>query len=174
MLHHTPFEHPQSLTSLPAEAGNGPQDHISHESFSHASQDLFQGRAGLPNFALHSTGAQVVTELTTLAAMTPSWWTRFLGHSRLSAYPPETALAVGNRLGTCWNMGSRSGQLGISLTEPVIVSHVTVEHISRQLTHDIKLAPRLLVFWGLVDEKDTALGLENQLRRSPPANPSYP
>ncbi|EIW85775.1 kinase-like protein [Coniophora puteana RWD-64-598 SS2] len=125
-----------------------------------AIQHHCHGHVGLPNFALRSAGAQVVSSLTTPTRPTRRWWSVLLKSPRLSAHPPESVLVFNNDLGTCWNVGAPSGQLGILLTEPIIVSHVTVEHISPQIAHDIKLAPREVLVWGLVNDEEVTQAVE--------------
>jgi hypothetical protein len=46
------------------------------------------------------------------------------------------------------------GQLGISLPEPVLITHVTIDHVSRDFTSHIDLAPRTIYVWGVLDGDD--------------------
>jgi hypothetical protein len=46
------------------------------------------------------------------------------------------------------------GQLGISLAETILITHVTIDHISRDFTSHINLAPRTIYIWGVLDGED--------------------
>jgi hypothetical protein len=115
---------------------------------------LMQEFVGLQDFALSSAGAKVVTRLTSHGSRGRSQgW--FNSQSRSSAPIPPDSVLSGNVLpGDCWGLPGPSGQLGISLPYPVILSHVTVDHVAKELVSDIERAPKLAILWGVIDGKN--------------------
>lgn len=59
---------------------------------------------------------------------------------------PELALTDGLEAGECWAFDGDAGQLGIQLTHPIHVSHLTVGHENKSPTSS---APKNLILWGL-------------------------
>ncbi|XP_072296558.1 SUN domain-containing protein 2-like [Eucyclogobius newberryi] len=130
-------------------------------------EDLIQLRRKLlpkglsmPNFALESQGARVVhadpSEQYRSRSQPP--FLTFLGIPILyTVYTPRTAIQGHTRLlvpGQCWCFAGQQGELFISLSQPVIVSHVTLGHISREnsLNGLIHSAPQHFSVSGFLSE----------------------
>lgn len=96
---------------------------------------------------------------------------------------PLYAIDEDSRVGHCWSIPQRSGQLGIILAQPVIPSHVTIQHIPRNVAADISVAPRAMILWGVVDgakNRERIQRMPNwphhpllKRRRGPPYRSSY-
>lgn len=67
--------------------------------------------------------------------------------------PPQTALIPGTVPGQCWRFSGSYGHLGISLPEPIVVTHVTVDHTPYTMAPNTSMAPRDIKFWGLLSQK---------------------
>lgn len=112
---------------------------------------LVKELAGAQDFALSTAGAKVISQLTTTRSQSPLSWLR--SRSSQSLYPPDSVLGGSVRAGDCWDMLAPAGQLGISFSRPVNITHVTIDHIPQDLISDIERAPRHAVLWGVVDGK---------------------
>ncbi|RDX40140.1 hypothetical protein OH76DRAFT_1490545 [Lentinus brumalis] len=61
--------------------------------------------------------------------------------------------------GSHWFIPDSQGQVGIKLPALIYPTHVTIDHIPREIAADIRQAPRQMVLWGLLD------GAGNEQRR---------
>ncbi|KAH7907600.1 hypothetical protein BJ138DRAFT_482150 [Hygrophoropsis aurantiaca] len=113
---------------------------------------------GRQDFALGRSGAEVLLDLTTPPP--PVQRTSSSFKSKVVRNAPDVALNENLSAGSCWRFDGKSGQLGISLIEPISVTHITIDHIAKELTSTIELAPRVLVVWGAVDEEKHAAKLQ--------------
>ncbi|TFK59858.1 hypothetical protein BDN72DRAFT_780167 [Pluteus cervinus] len=107
------------------------------------------------DFAFRFAGGKVIDKLTTLILYnSPS--------TRVN--PPVVALNDDIRVGNCWPTHP-SSQLGISLAARVQVSHITVDHIAKELVPSTKQAPREVIVWGVIDSMNSQYlhELENNL-----------
>ncbi|OJT14953.1 Spindle pole body-associated protein sad1 [Trametes pubescens] len=89
------------------------------------------------DFALAIDGAKVVSTLTP---------------DHIS--PDNSAkLALRDNLhgGKCWKLRGVQGQIGIRLSNSIHPTSVTIDHLPREVTHDIDQAPRRMTLWGVVD-----------------------
>ncbi|KAJ8456370.1 hypothetical protein ONZ51_g12168 [Trametes cubensis] len=94
------------------------------------------------DYALSANGGKIVLPLT--SSERPR-------RRSLPATPgPEVVINEDSSIGSCWTVGV-SGQVGISTSAVIYPTHVTVEHIPRQIAMDIGRAPRRLILWGVVD-----------------------
>lgn len=77
----------------------------------------------------------------------PIWWER---------QNPRTILQPGSSPGQCWAFKGAQGSAVIKLSNPVIVSQVTLEHIPKSLSPDgsVTSAPRNFEVFGLDDVDD--------------------
>jgi len=114
----------------------------------------------MPDYALYSGGARVIPDLTSQTyELRPDSWGRYLfgritGRGIALGRPPVTALVPDNGVGNCWPFAGPSGHLGIFLNQPIHITHVTVDHASKDVTYDIKTAPREFHVWGLVEGEE--------------------
>ncbi|KAF8920425.1 hypothetical protein CPB85DRAFT_1248578 [Mucidula mucida] len=102
-----------------------------------------------PDYALSSTGGRVIPGQTSpsVEIMIPEGGT---GIGR----PPIFALHPDLHAGQCWPFGGSSGKLGVALAAPVYISEVTIDHVSKEVAHDMRTAPRAMEVWGQIDGKD--------------------
>jgi len=120
------------------------------ERISQGSKELW---ATLPDYASIITGASVWPYVTS-----PSYdWTggkgyhhyawRLFGRGARISPPPALAITPSTEVGECWPFPERSGDIGIKLAMPIYVSHVTIDHVSKQQAIEISSAPKNVEFW---------------------------
>lgn len=81
---------------------------------------------GMADFALFSSGARVAVEMT---SRTYSSWKGFWADRRAKqGHGPGVVLLSDITVGNCWALSGPTGQLGISLSRPIRLTHVTVDH----------------------------------------------
>ena len=118
--------------------------------------EIYIGRRPRPmlahvrDYASLSAGGRTIEALTSVAYTPPSpshylVLLSWLGRGRRENSPALT-LTDGMEPGQCWAVRGDAGQLGIQLTHPIRVSHLTVGHQSKLPTTS---APKNLVLWGL-------------------------
>jgi len=54
------------------------------------------------------------------------------------------------RPGRCWPFPGRAGQLGIKFPHPVVVTHISIDHVAKDIALDTTMqnAPRRFMVWG--------------------------
>ncbi|CAG12534.1 unnamed protein product, partial [Tetraodon nigroviridis] len=107
----------------------------------------------MADFALESQGASVISSRCSQTYTCPSPSLTLFGIPLWSSYrSPRTAIQ-GSPItaGTCWSFAGAEGTLAVSLSHPVKITHVTVDHLSRynSPTGDIKSAPKDLEVYGM-------------------------
>lgn len=107
----------------------------------------------MADYALESLGASVISSTETYKTkyckvFGISLWCRNHG--------PETVIQPGVYPGQCWAFRGSQGYLLISLSYPVHITHVTLEHMPVVLspTAHIKSAPRDFAVYGMMNEKE--------------------
>ncbi|EIW86041.1 hypothetical protein CONPUDRAFT_68659 [Coniophora puteana RWD-64-598 SS2] len=120
---------------------------------------------GRRDYALASHGGRINYDLTSQPSRTTLWHIPLLSSPQPTP-SPELAIDADNDLGSCWLLEATSGQLGITLAQRLKVSHITLEHVPRQVS-DMRLAPRQLLIWGMVDD-------ESAIHRIQEASINYP
>jgi SUN domain-containing protein 1/2 len=120
---------------------------------------------GRRDFALHSGGGRVVLGITSPTVPQQSWFTTRVRAAAIHNNP-DTAITDDLHLPSCWRVSGQAGQLGISLSEPISVTHVTIDHLAVDMTSDIESAPRRLVLWGIIDGVDNAEKWQRHIARS--------
>lgn len=117
-----------------------------------------------PDFALWSAGGRIIPEITTDSYESkvppPSFlknvmysWTG-LGSLTIPGRPPVYALHPDLHVGNCWAFPGSSGQLGIALARLVYITEITIDHPSRDVTFDIRSAPKDIEVWGFIEGAD--------------------
>jgi hypothetical protein len=112
---------------------------------------------GRRDFALRTGGSLVIGGLTTQTSEPASYhpfWPFNFGSQDRRRNLPDIALTHNPQLALCWKVDTPHGQLGISLPETILVTHVTIDHVSRDFTSHINLAPRTIYIWGVLDGED--------------------
>ena len=113
------------------------------------------------DFALYADGGRAVPQLT--GVIHDGQISSDSQQTSLKDWGPNAALTDDMRVGQCWRVPSSAAQLGFRLTEKIHPTHVTIDHIPREIAADIGEAPRQMMLWGLVDG---ALN-EQRLRKVP-------
>lgn len=122
-----------------------------------------------PDFALHSSGAQVIPSLTseTLKFRSQGIFLKVVGLITGKGYgkPPITALHHEIHDGHCWPFKGSVGQLGVVLSAPVYVSEVSIDHVPKEVASDVRSAPREMEIWGLVEGQENLQRVKEWLER---------
>ncbi|KAF8058573.1 hypothetical protein FPV67DRAFT_1428038, partial [Lyophyllum atratum] len=119
------------------------------------------------NFALHSSGARIVRELTS-----PT-----LGLSPLNVHiqPPTVILQDNSSVGACWEFSGSHGYFGVLLPQPIRVSEITMYYPPAEVLSpdSFKQAPRDVVVFGLISVDTWTELLQNgsEPHLSPPVPP---
>ncbi|XP_071331089.1 SUN domain-containing protein 2-like [Trachinotus anak] len=119
----------------------------------------------LPNFALESLGAEVVLHLSSKAYQTQGTSVRFFGIPIMQSLVHPRTVIQGHSLlpGRCWAFAGGQGHLVITLSQPITISHVTLGHISKNLspTGTITSAPKEFSVYAMetLDDEGTQLGI---------------
>jgi DNA repair exonuclease SbcCD ATPase subunit len=116
------------------------------------------------DYALYSSGARVNPLLTSPKYHHPpnSLFGRVgsyvLGGAGATwGHEPQMALFQDTTVGMCWAFPGSQGGLGIRLSQPVLITDVSVEHVHREVAKNIGSAPKEWSLYGLVsDEKARA------------------
>ncbi|CAG8464809.1 692_t:CDS:1 [Acaulospora morrowiae] len=117
-----------------------------------------QDKLNLPDFALHSGGAKVMSTLTSKTyEVWPDIWykkvfARVSGQGILRGKPPVTAISPDTHVGQCWPFPGQRGQLAVLLNRRVYVNAVTYDHVSKDVAVEVMSAPKDFEVWGIVDE----------------------
>ncbi|KAH9831926.1 uncharacterized protein C8Q71DRAFT_714738 [Rhodofomes roseus] len=112
---------------------------------------------GQHDFALRAAGGRIVPALTTGCTSMFHW----------SCNGPSVAIDEDVRVGQCWDIRALPAQLGVVLPKIIQPSHVTVEHLPKEINSDIGTAPRNMTLWGIVDGKANIALFEDLLRDDP-------
>ncbi|KAE8288760.1 SUN domain-containing protein 1 Protein unc-84-like protein A Sad1/unc-84 protein-like 1 [Larimichthys crocea] len=114
----------------------------------------------LPNLALETKGARIVRHRTSEPYQTPEPVMGFLGIPIYKRPVSPTIVIQGHSdltPGQCWAFSGGLGYLFIALPHPFTISHVTLSHISKNVspTGSISSAPKEFSVYGLneVDEE---------------------
>jgi hypothetical protein len=82
-----------------------------------------------------------------------SWITSVFGSTPRVRTPHGPRVAIhrsGPRsVGECWGFGGAHANLTVKLSQPITVSHVTIDHLSRDIAYNIESAPREFQIWAV-------------------------
>ncbi|KAJ7455374.1 hypothetical protein B0H11DRAFT_2244648 [Mycena galericulata] len=119
------------------------------------------------DFALHSSGANVIPSLTsptyelhpsTLRGKVVGYVT---GNGFLIGRPPVTALHYDTHDGYCWPFAGSQGQLGVVLAAPVYIEDITIDHVAAEVAFNMMTsAPREMEVWAMVEGRDNLAKLK--------------
>lgn len=113
----------------------------------------------LPNFPDFAQGAFPVPSLTSTTSVNyqrthPVLWPfgKLLRFPRSPTHnSPHLALHSSTQFNNCFRLGRVYGHLGVAFPVPIMITHVTIDHLmDGELSH-MKEAPREMVLWGLVE-----------------------
>lgn len=121
------------------------------------------------DYALLTADAHIYKPLTHYAplplpasrASSWGWITSLFGSAARVRTPHGPRVAIhrsGPRsVGECWGFGGASANLTVKLSQPITVSHVTIDHLSRDIAYNIESAPREFQIWAVnVTQADPA------------------
>ncbi|KAI5996626.1 hypothetical protein EDC04DRAFT_2585404 [Pisolithus marmoratus] len=106
--------------------------------------------SNLAEYASTRAGGDIVLPLTTPMILPRGSLIHHLLRSGPQPGSPWAALGDDMRSQSCWLLGGKSGQLGVSLPRVVRINHVVVDHV----VGDIITTPRQMILWGLVDGRE--------------------
>jgi hypothetical protein len=102
-------------------------------------------RTGLPDYAIDTAGGTIIEYRSTLSMNSGSTLLSVFGFPLISdKNNPTRAIQADNSPGNCWAFDGEVGHLTIKLGQPIFISHVTIEHIPKNLSPSgtIQSAPR--------------------------------
>jgi len=104
-------------------------------------------KVGLPDFALETAGAKVVSSSRTYSD-TGNPFLNLLFHS---SFPPSTILQPGTLPGQCWAFEGSQGEVTIRLSFPITPTQISIDHLSHLNSPDEGLgsAPQDFEVYGL-------------------------
>jgi len=119
---------------------------------------LRQDIIGLPDYALESGGARIISKLTTdTYKVQPEGFigmlSNMLGVAIKPGRPPTEAIRPTINAGECWAMKGTKGVLTLKLAKSIIPSQITVEHLAKEISFSVSSAPRFIEIYGIHDIK---------------------
>merc|ERR1711990_311747 len=114
-------------------------------------------RTGLPDYAIDTAGGTIIEYRSTLSMNTGSTLLSVFGFPLISdKNNPTRAIQADNSPGNCWAFDGEVGHLTIKLGQPIFISHVTIEHIPKNLSPSgtIQSAPREVSALALSNVED--------------------
>lgn len=127
----------------------------------------------LLEYASLSVGGRIIEALTSATYSPPSSGRyTFVSRQEMAreARTPALALTDGMEPGQCWPFGGDAGQLGIQLTHPIRVSHLSVGLPS---TSRLASAPKTLILWGLKPADSEVCDTFGEVRGVRPSAPDF-
>ncbi|CAK5268481.1 unnamed protein product [Mycena citricolor] len=119
------------------------------------------------DFALYSSGAQVIPSLTSETYQLRPQSLRgkivgtITGNGYLLGLPPVTALHYDIHDGHCWPIHGSSGKIGVKLAAPVHIQDFTIDHVAAENSINQRTsAPRDMEVWALVEGADNLAKLK--------------
>ncbi|KYR01145.1 SUN domain-containing protein 1 [Tieghemostelium lacteum] len=73
--------------------------------------------------------------------------------------PPETILEPSVLTGTCWGFNGSEGQVAVRLSEPIVVTEVSIDHINSKIAHHITSSLKEFRVWGLKNITEVGVDL---------------
>ena len=134
-----------------------------------------------PDFALYSSGARINPLLTSPTYhQSPRSFVKRLGSYVLGGagstwgHQPAMALFQDTNVGMCWAFPGSQGGLGIRLSESVLITDVSLEHVHREVSKNVASAPKEWSLYALITD-DTARSQIDSINSGlyeslPPAN----
>jgi hypothetical protein len=125
------------------------------------------------NYASSGAGASIISELTSPTYGVPksSWGSYFTKSLRHKIHIPPAFVILEDSIidGECWRISGQTGKVGVRLSTPIIVSHVTLDYINASLLSSTALgaAPRNMSLWSFVDDLPEFESLGNQDKKTP-------
>jgi hypothetical protein len=125
------------------------------------------------NYASSGAGASIISELTSPTHGVPkrSWGSYFTKSIDYKIHIPPAFVILEDSIidGECWRISGQTGKVGIHLSAPIIVSHVTLDYLDAALlsTHAIAAAPRNISLWSFVDNLPEFKSLGRDEKKTP-------
>ncbi|XP_054898381.1 SUN domain-containing protein 3-like [Poeciliopsis prolifica] len=145
--------------------GRKDQRHLSNLELLEQKVDYLLPQADLwPNFALESQGANILHKMTSEAYDINKEVGRFGKLFKRPPIGPGIVIKGKNRLqpGKCWAFPGFQGRLGVSLSHPATIRHVSLGHIAKTVspTSSVSSAPKEFSVYGKknLEDEETHLG----------------
>ena len=113
-----------------------------HTSCRHAC-DALSHTIGRRDYAFAADGARIAPDLTA--------GTLHLSSKALSPHPAAVILRDNLHGGRCWSIPGKEGQVGIVAAERLHPTHITIDHVPRDVADDVGCAPRRMRAWAYVE-----------------------
>eukprot|EP01113_Clastostelium_recurvatum_P016933 TRINITY_DN1983_c1_g1_i4.p1 TRINITY_DN1983_c1_g1~~TRINITY_DN1983_c1_g1_i4.p1 ORF type:complete len:802 (-),score=161.62 TRINITY_DN1983_c1_g1_i4:120-2489(-) len=164
----------ESLTKVRFSGDGGAYEALTMEDvrseIAHQLEKYSADKNGLVDYALITIGATIITDRTS-----PSYKTRAASEESLLSFsglrsffkrntdslPPHTILHPDITPGNCWAFAGGKGHVTVKLQTPIVVTHVSLEHIPSQISAHVESAPYEFRVLGLDSPIDvgTVLGV---------------
>lgn len=125
------------------------------------------------NYASSAAGASIISELTSPTHGVPkrSWRTYFAKSLDYKIHIPPAFVILEDSIidGECWRISGHTGKVGVRLSAPIIVSHVTLDYLNPALLPStaIAAAPRNISLWSFVDDLPEFKSLGKDEKKTP-------
>ncbi|XP_054882065.1 SUN domain-containing protein 3-like isoform X1 [Poeciliopsis prolifica] len=154
-----------TLTDMVTIFGRKDQRHLSNLELLEQKVDYLLPQADLwPNFALESQGANILHKMTSEAYDINKEVGTFGKLFKRPPIGPGIVIKGKNRLqpGKCWAFPGFQGRLGVSLSHPATIRHVSLGHIAKTVspTSSVSSAPKEFSVYGKknLEDEETHLG----------------
>ncbi|XP_062507474.1 klaroid protein-like isoform X2 [Corticium candelabrum] len=113
-------------------------------------------QTGKADFALESGGGSIIDSRTSPTYNSGSTFVTVYGLQLWSVVnPPRTVIQPGALPGQCWAFTGNNGSIVIRLSNTVLITGFTYEHVPANLTNgDLSSTPKDILVYGLDDERD--------------------
>ncbi|GBB87366.1 hypothetical protein RclHR1_13800006 [Rhizophagus clarus] len=131
--------------------------------------EVFMDGSSSADFALYTGGGRIIHQLTSRNyELWPSKsYQKLLGrftNSIIKSKNPETVISPNVNVGDCWCFNGTKGQIAIKLSRSIVFTHLTYQHISREVSIDpILSAPKEFELWGLPTSTSTSTGVKGDV-----------
>ncbi|KAL0573308.1 hypothetical protein V5O48_008649 [Marasmius crinis-equi] len=121
------------------------------------------------DYALKANGGDIIPTFTSetlgYAEASIPYWDRILYPVRryypqhLGITPPDEIIEDAVQIGQCWMFSGSKGHIGIALSKPIIITHITFHHPDRrELSHEaLSQLPSQMQLWSLLSDRSAAL-----------------
>ncbi|KAL7274105.1 hypothetical protein RUND412_003007 [Rhizina undulata] len=126
----------------------------------------------MPDYAAHSSGGSIWPHVTspsydwTSKSRASYWMNRIFGRGQRVRPPPVIAISPTVEAGDCWPFAGNTGDIGIKLSDAIHISHLSIEHVSKDLAHDITTAPRHVSLWAQIPDPASLKAVQEAVARS--------
>lgn len=106
------------------------------------------------DYALAAAGGIVVDSSESFLPAPGSGMANWLKRLTLQSKPPKTVIESGMDVGSCWPMAGSEGFVSIALRQPILPTHVSLEHISHLIAPDYSTTPKKFKVTGVQQKSE--------------------